>query len=158
MKLSGKMCLKIILKVTKNQGFFLPLEDTSCACLLRSRSELIFHWKAQSFIFEDYCLIHSEKKFYHELEKTKTHHLRSFTDGVKLICRSFIYINNRSKPTTVGVCQIRHAPNWNIGHLILLFRLDHEDSWSVKTSSNFLFTCMIPIYIINLGARLYQMF
>ena len=28
MKLSGKMCLKIILKVTKNQGFTLSLEDT----------------------------------------------------------------------------------------------------------------------------------
>ena len=28
MKFSGKMCLKIILKVTKNQGFTLPLEDT----------------------------------------------------------------------------------------------------------------------------------
>ena len=28
MKFSGKMCLKIILKVTKNQGFSLFLEDT----------------------------------------------------------------------------------------------------------------------------------
>ena len=28
MKFSGKMCLKIILKVTKNQGFALSLEDT----------------------------------------------------------------------------------------------------------------------------------
>ena len=28
MKFSGKMCLKIILKVTKNQGFILYLEDT----------------------------------------------------------------------------------------------------------------------------------
>ena len=28
MKFSGKMCLKIILKVTKNQGFSLSLEDT----------------------------------------------------------------------------------------------------------------------------------
>ena len=28
MKLSGKMCFKIILKVTKNQGFTLSLEDT----------------------------------------------------------------------------------------------------------------------------------
>ena len=28
MKFSGKMCLKIILKVTKNQGFTLFLEDT----------------------------------------------------------------------------------------------------------------------------------
>ena len=28
MKFSGKMCLKIILKVTKNQGFNLSLEDT----------------------------------------------------------------------------------------------------------------------------------
>ena len=28
MKFSGKMCLKIILKVTKNQGFTLSLEDT----------------------------------------------------------------------------------------------------------------------------------
>ena len=28
MKLSGKMCLKIILKVTKNQGFTLSVEDT----------------------------------------------------------------------------------------------------------------------------------
>ena len=28
MKFSGKMCLKIILKVTKNQGFTLYLEDT----------------------------------------------------------------------------------------------------------------------------------
>ena len=28
MKFSGKMCLKIILKVTKNQSFFLSLEDT----------------------------------------------------------------------------------------------------------------------------------
>ena len=27
MKFSGKMCLKIILKVTKNQGFTLSLED-----------------------------------------------------------------------------------------------------------------------------------
>ena len=28
MKFSGKICLKIILKVTKNQGFTLSLEDT----------------------------------------------------------------------------------------------------------------------------------
>ena len=28
MKFSGKMCLKIILKMTKNQGFTLSLEDT----------------------------------------------------------------------------------------------------------------------------------
>ena len=28
MKLSGKMCFKIILKVTKNQHFILSLEDT----------------------------------------------------------------------------------------------------------------------------------
>ena len=28
MKFSGKMCLMIILKVTKNQGFALSLEDT----------------------------------------------------------------------------------------------------------------------------------
>ena len=28
MKFSGKMCLKIILKLTKNQGFFLSLQDT----------------------------------------------------------------------------------------------------------------------------------
>ena len=28
MKFSGKMCLMIILKVTKNQGFILSLEDT----------------------------------------------------------------------------------------------------------------------------------
>ena len=28
MKFSGKMCLTIILKVTKNQGFSLTLEDT----------------------------------------------------------------------------------------------------------------------------------
>ena len=28
MKFSGKMCLMIILKVTKKQGFTLPLEDT----------------------------------------------------------------------------------------------------------------------------------
>ena len=28
MKFSGKMCLKIILKVTKNQGFTFSLEDT----------------------------------------------------------------------------------------------------------------------------------
>ena len=28
MKFSGKMCLKIILKVTKNQDFTLSLEDT----------------------------------------------------------------------------------------------------------------------------------
>ena len=28
MKFSGKMCLKLILKVTKNQGFTLSLEDT----------------------------------------------------------------------------------------------------------------------------------
>ena len=28
MKFSGKMCLKIKLKVTKNQGFSLSLEDT----------------------------------------------------------------------------------------------------------------------------------
>ena len=28
MKFSGKMCLKIILKVTKNQGFTLSVEDT----------------------------------------------------------------------------------------------------------------------------------
>ena len=28
MKFSGKMCVKIILKVTKNQGFNLCLEDT----------------------------------------------------------------------------------------------------------------------------------
>ena len=28
MKFAGKMCLMIILKVTKNQGFPLPLEDT----------------------------------------------------------------------------------------------------------------------------------
>ena len=28
MKFSGKMCLKIILKVTKNQAFTLSLEDT----------------------------------------------------------------------------------------------------------------------------------
>ena len=28
MKFSGKMCLKVILKVTKNQGFTLSLEDT----------------------------------------------------------------------------------------------------------------------------------
>ena len=28
MKFSGKMCLKIILKVTKNQGFTFYLEDT----------------------------------------------------------------------------------------------------------------------------------
>ena len=28
MKFSGKMCLKIILKATKNQGFTLSLEDT----------------------------------------------------------------------------------------------------------------------------------
>ena len=28
MKFSGKMCLKIILKVTKNQDFSLSLEDT----------------------------------------------------------------------------------------------------------------------------------
>ena len=28
MKFSGKMCLKIILKVTKKQGFSLSLEDT----------------------------------------------------------------------------------------------------------------------------------
>ena len=28
MKFSGKMCLKIVLKVTKNQGFTLSLEDT----------------------------------------------------------------------------------------------------------------------------------
>ena len=28
MKFSGKMCLKIILKVTKSQGFTLSLEDT----------------------------------------------------------------------------------------------------------------------------------
>ena len=28
MKFSGKMCLMIILKVTKNQGFTLRLEDT----------------------------------------------------------------------------------------------------------------------------------
>ena len=28
MKFSGKMCLKIILKVTKNQGFTLSLEET----------------------------------------------------------------------------------------------------------------------------------
>ena len=28
MKFSGKMCLKMILKVTKNQGFTLSLEDT----------------------------------------------------------------------------------------------------------------------------------
>ena len=28
MKFSGKMCLMIILKVTKNQGFTLSLEDT----------------------------------------------------------------------------------------------------------------------------------
>ena len=27
MKFSGKMCLKIVLKVTKNQGFTLSLED-----------------------------------------------------------------------------------------------------------------------------------
>ena len=30
MKFSGKMCLKITLKVTKNQGFSLSLEDTLC--------------------------------------------------------------------------------------------------------------------------------
>ena len=28
MKFSGKMCLKLILKVTKNQGFTLSLEET----------------------------------------------------------------------------------------------------------------------------------
>ena len=28
MKFSGKMCFKIILKITKNQGFTLSLEDT----------------------------------------------------------------------------------------------------------------------------------
>ena len=28
MKFSGKMCLKIIIKVTENQGFTLSLEDT----------------------------------------------------------------------------------------------------------------------------------
>ena len=28
MKFSGKMCLKIVLKVTKSQGFTLSLEDT----------------------------------------------------------------------------------------------------------------------------------
>ena len=28
MKFSGKVCLKIIVKVTKNQGFALSLEDT----------------------------------------------------------------------------------------------------------------------------------
>ena len=28
MKFSGKMCLKIMLKATKNQGFILSLEDT----------------------------------------------------------------------------------------------------------------------------------
>ena len=28
MKFSGKTCLKIILKVTKNQGFTLSIEDT----------------------------------------------------------------------------------------------------------------------------------
>ena len=28
MKFSGKMCFKIILKVAKNQGFILSLEDT----------------------------------------------------------------------------------------------------------------------------------
>ena len=28
MKFSGKMCFEIILKVTKNQGFTLSLEDT----------------------------------------------------------------------------------------------------------------------------------
>ena len=28
MKFPGKMCLKIILRVTKNQGFCLSLEDT----------------------------------------------------------------------------------------------------------------------------------
>ena len=28
MKLPGKMCLKILLKVTKNQGFTISLEDT----------------------------------------------------------------------------------------------------------------------------------
>ena len=28
MKFSGKMCFEIILKVTKNQGFTLTLEDT----------------------------------------------------------------------------------------------------------------------------------
>ena len=28
MKFSRKICLKIILKVTKNQGFTIPLEDT----------------------------------------------------------------------------------------------------------------------------------
>ena len=28
MKFAGKMCLMIILKVTKNQGFILSLEDT----------------------------------------------------------------------------------------------------------------------------------
>ena len=28
MKFSGKMCFKIILKVTKNKGFTLSLEDT----------------------------------------------------------------------------------------------------------------------------------
>ena len=28
MRFSGKMCLKTILKVTKNQGFTLSLEDT----------------------------------------------------------------------------------------------------------------------------------
>ena len=28
MKFSGKMCFKIVLKVTKNRGFTLSLEDT----------------------------------------------------------------------------------------------------------------------------------
>ena len=48
MKFSGKICLKIILKVTKNQGFTLSLEDTFIEkldprFLLIGRYELFYH-------------------------------------------------------------------------------------------------------------------
>ena len=43
MKLTGKMCLMIILKFTKNQGFTLSLEDTFFENRRRGRSNYLPH-------------------------------------------------------------------------------------------------------------------
>ena len=71
------------------------------------------------------------------------------TNGVKLVWQN-------SKIQTLGVHQRAYAPNKNIGHLILPFELAYEDIYSEDLVISFLLR-MISVYIINLGATLYQM-
>ena len=63
MKFSGKMCLMIILKVTKNQGFTLSLEDTffekpqrGVGVKLHRFTVKQFGFKLFLLLFERYCV------------------------------------------------------------------------------------------------------